>query len=181
MTPEEEKQQRIELAAGSQRAFQQIYDLYWEDLYAYAARILDEPAEVEDIVQEVFVKLWGIRDSLGHVDSLKAYLLVMARNSVLKYLSRHKGRMLYGESIAAFARDYSEDPEQTYVANQLSAVIDAEIATLPNKMQQIFILSRKQQLSHKEIAELLDISDQTVKKQINNSLRYLKARIERMV
>lgn len=169
------------LVEGKENAFKQIYEAYWEDLYSYVARILEHGPEVEDIVQEVFVKLWRIKDNIGHVNSLKAYLLVMTKNSVLKYLSKKQSQIIYGESIKEFANDMYADPEQETYANQLSTIIDVEIAALPSKMQQIFLLSRKQQLSHKEIAELLEISDQTVKKQINNTLKLLRHRLKNIV
>lgn len=170
-----------ELAESKEDAFKQIYDAYWEDLYSYVARILNHESEVEDIVQEVFVNLWRLKARIYHIHSLKAYLLIMAKNSVIKHLSKKQYKVTYGLDSMEALEIPDGDPEQQFLYNQLSSIIDAEIAALPNKMQEIFILSRKHQLSHKEIAEKLDISDQTVKKQINNTLRLLRHRLKNIV
>src|SRR5690606_9505354 len=102
----------------------------------------------------------------------------MAKNNVMKYLAKQQNKHANHEFFTEYASATNDNPEQKIIANQLSSIIDAEIATLPPKMQQIFVLSRKNHLSHKEIAEILEISDQTVKKQISNTLKYLKHRLK---
>lgn len=181
MEADKDKLLRNNLIEGKKNAFEEIYETYWEDLYIYVARILDHESDVEDIVQEVFVKLWRIKDKIHQIDSLKAYLLIMAKNTVFKYLSKKQNRLMYEGRLQEFANVQHLDPEQEFYSTQLANIIDVEIASLPTKMQRIFLLSRKHQLSHKEIATLLQISDQTVKKQINNSLRYLKERIRKII
>ena len=72
MEADKDKLLRNNLIEGKKNAFEEIYETYWEDLYIYVARILDHESEVEDIVQEVFVKLWRIKDKIHRIDSLKA-------------------------------------------------------------------------------------------------------------
>lgn len=165
------------LCRGDEKAFNKLYDHYWEHLFIYVARIVGNDTDAEDIVQEVFVTLWKIREKLDHVNSLKAYLIIIARNRALKHILDCRNKQSYMDSFACFLESHENTTEQAISSNELSSLIDAEISLLPSKMQEIFILSRKESLSHKEIARQLDISHLTVKKQISNSIKYLKLKL----
>lgn len=167
----------FELSRGSERAFSKLYDIYWEYLFAYVLGIVREENDTEDVVQDVFITLWSIRTQLTRVRALRPYLITVARNKAVKHILRHKNREEYLGAFADFADVYEQSVDQALVVNELSGYIDREIANLPAKMQEIFVLSRKEGLSHKEIAERLSISPHTVKKQINNSIKYLRDKL----
>ena len=177
MESNRDKELLSELCSGDQKAFNKLYDFYWEHLFIYVARIVGNDTDAEDIVQEVFVTLWKIREKLDHVNSLKAYLIIIARNRALKHMLDCRNKQSYMDSFAGFLECHENTTEQAISSNELSSLIDAEISLLPSKMQEIFILSRKESLSHKEIARQLDISHLTVKKQISNSIKYLKLKL----
>ena len=181
MEPDKDTLLLSELREGKSGAFQQIYEVYWEDLFIYVSRVLGEESDAEDIVQEVFVNLWRIKDNVSHINSLKAYLLKMAKNRVVKFLMKKQHTKECSASLHEYLQESQENLEQRIIVNELSAIIDSEIAALPTKMRQIFLLSRKDCLFHKEIASMLEISDQTVKKQINNSIKYLKTRLKHIL
>lgn len=166
-----------ELCSGDEKAFNKLYDYYWEHLFIYVARIVGNDSDAEDIVQEVFAAVWKIKERLDHVNSLKAYLIVIARNRALKHMLDSKNKRAYIDSFASFAASHENTTDQAIGLNELSSLIDAEISMLPSKMQEIFILSRNESMSHKEIARQLDISHLTVKKQISNSIKYLKLKL----
>src|SRR5690606_34010393 len=107
----------------------------------------------------------------------KAYLFVIARNLAFKQLQKSLRKQDVLEKFLAFYGEADDYTEQQVNANDLSLVIDQEIARLPEKMRQIFIMSRKENLSYNEIAERLEISDLTVKKQVSNALKYLRLRM----
>ncbi len=162
------------LASGDETAFYILYDLYWEQLYIQVIRIVKDSAETEDIVQDVFSTLWRIRASLTDVQDIKPYLFTIARNHAVRRVSHSKRLQDSLSSFMQFAQNevYSLDKEMDN--KELLSFIDMQIKDLPEKMREIFTLSRKNGLSNKEIAELLHISENTVKKQINNSIKRIR-------
>ncbi len=165
------------LRQGDRQAFAELYDRYWEMLYRYVASVLRGRADAMDVVQDTFVALWQQRDTLDGVGSLSAYLKAMARYKALKSIRTHIREHDYLESLLDFFNRHEESPETLMVVDELRAVIDSEIERLPAMMRQVFIMSREENLSHKEIASKLIISDKTVKKQISNALKILRAKI----
>ncbi|UOE47423.1 RNA polymerase sigma-70 factor [Mucilaginibacter sp. SMC90] len=155
-------------------AFDEIYQRYWEALFAYVVRVVDDRDDAKDIVQEVFVSLWNRRFELNDVRSLKAYLFSSARYEGLSMIRKKSVRTKYLDSLANFFSEGSDTLNEQMDAGEMSRLIDAEINNLPAKMREVFILSRKNHLSYKSISEKLEISDKTVKKQINNALRQFR-------
>lgn len=167
-----------QLAAGNDAAFTSIYNQYWEQIFKFIIRIVQDKDEAADVVQETFLAFWELRDKLERVNSIKSYLFVIARNRAFKRFQSSLRQTDYLESVIARYSEADDYVVQQLDSKDLSRLIDAEIEKLPQKMREIFILSRKEHLSYKEIAEKLHISDLTVKKQINNSLNYLRLRID---
>jgi len=182
MELDNEKLLLLELSKGNEKAFNKLYDVYWERLFSYVVRIVETNTEAEDVTQEVFITLWNMRKKLPVIRSLNSYLLVMARNRAVKHMLQSTNERKYLDSLAAYLDvNHENSVEQALIANDLSSFIDKEIADLPLKMQEIFILSRKQGLSNKEIAQKLTISDHTVKKQINNSIKHIRAKLDNLL
>lgn len=165
------------LRQGDRQAFTELYDRYWEMLYRYVVSVLRGRADAMDVVQDTFVALWQQRDTLDGVGSLPAYLKAMARYKALKSIRTHIREHDYLESLLDFFNQHGESPEDLLVANELRDIIDSEIERLPTMMRQVFILSRQENLSYKEIASKLIISDKTVKKQISNALKILRTKV----
>ena len=136
-------------------AFDELYQRYWEKLFVYLVRVLKDRQETEDILQELFVSVWNRRNQLQQIDSLSAYLFAAARFQGLRFIQKETKKGLFINSLVRFFNeaDYSLDQQQS--AKEAALIIDKTIESLPAKMQQVFILSRKEQLSHKEIADTL--------------------------
>lgn len=166
-----------QLALGDELAFTSVYDQYWEPLLRHIMRILPDKDEAIDVVQETFLRFWNQGHKLEQVNSIKTYLFTMGRNAAFKKWKLNLKQRNYLENLVAHYAEADEGFEQIINTKELSAVLDAEIEKLPAKMREIFILSRKEHLTYKEIAEKLQISDLTVKKQINNSLKQLRLKI----
>lgn len=165
------------ISRGEEDMFLKLYDIYWEHLFFYVSGILKNKDDAEDIVQEVFVNVWEMRKKLSEVREMKSYLLTIARNMSLKKILSDKKKHDHIDSFIAFAIDTELSPEEEYSIKELSQYIDQEIDTLPSKMKEVFVLSREKNFSNKEIAEQLNISEHTVKKQINNSIRKIKSNL----
>ncbi|HWK06748.1 MAG TPA: RNA polymerase sigma-70 factor [Puia sp.] len=162
---------------GDEFAFKAVYERYFHLLYIHACKILKEPAEAEDTIQEVFSSLWLKAGQIQLTTSLSAYLYAATRNRVLNLIERKKVRTAYVLSIQEFMKEGVYLTDEQVRERELAAIIEKEIAALPEKMRIVFELSRKGELSHKEIAEMLNISEKTVKKQVQNALKILRSRL----
>lgn len=165
------------LKEDNREAFDVIYMRYWERLYFYLVKAIRDTAEAEDILQEIFVSLWKRRGNLQNVDSLYTYLYSCVRYGGFRYIRQEIKRNHFRKSWSLLFTDADDLFEQQLAANELSLLINHEIDKLPLKMKQVFLLSRTEDLSHKEIAHKLNISDKTVKKQISNALKYLHLKL----
>lgn len=159
---------------GDQAAFKLIYERYWQLLYVAACRVIKDEDEAKDVVQEVFISLLSKGADLQIHGHLSNYLFTAVRYKVFDFISRKKVRTNYLDSLNDFLSrgDYSTD--RALLEKEINAEMEKEIQNLPVKMKEVFELSRKAELSHKEIAEMLNISDKTVKKQISNAIKLLK-------
>ncbi|WP_317125917.1 RNA polymerase sigma factor [Pedobacter chitinilyticus] len=162
---------------GDRLAFTQLYERYKYLLYVHALRRLRNEAEAEDLIHDLFATIWNRHETLNLKGRLQGYLYTAVRNRIFKLMA-HKN--VESEYISSFHQAIEPTANITdYLVReaQMAAMIEKEIAALPPKMREVFELSRKQHLSHKEIAEQLNISEQTVSKQVTNALKILKTRL----
>lgn len=160
-----------------EKAFSVIYKRYSIPLYIHANKFISDREETKDILQKVFVKIWQIRDKLPKEIKLSAYLYQIVKNELINHISHSKVVDTYLNSLSSFATTYVSDTDHVIREKQLQDIIEREIQHLPEKMREIFELSRKHYLSHKEIAKKLGISEKTVKNQLSNALSLLRNRL----
>lgn len=167
-----------DLVKGSDyAAFTEIYNRNWEALLAYVSKIVADASDAQDIVQEVFISFWKRHQDI-ELRNFSAWLYGAARKRALFYLRTANNREKYLLSLSSFLTEISDSLNEELDAKELSSFIDREILKLPVKMREVFILSRKENLSHKDIAAKLDISDKTVKKQISNVLKHFRGKMD---
>lgn len=159
------------------QAFTEIYERYWAVLFNHARRMLQDEEAAKDVVQDVFSTLWNKSEVLELRVSLPAYLYTLVRNRILNIISRDKVKTGYLNSLEQFIDRGETTTDHQIREKQLAERIEAELALLPPKMREIFELSRKHHLSYQEIAEQLNISEHTVKKQISNALKHLRIKL----
>ncbi|MDB5151838.1 MAG: polymerase sigma-70 factor [Mucilaginibacter sp.] len=167
----------ILLNKGDQMAYAQIYDRYKFILHAHAVNKLRDREEARDIIQEVFTYLWSKREMIQLCGNLSGYLYGAVRHAILNKIARKQVQEKYFDSLKVFSEQESVVTDHRIRENQFREYIEKEIGLLPPKMRAVFELSRKEHLSHKEIAWKLEISEQTVSKQITNALRILKVKL----
>lgn len=166
------------LKAGSIDAFNFCFDLYWRPLCSFANSMVREPAVAEEIVQNLFLDLWINRHKLPENSSLKAYLLTAVRHDCLDHLKHKKIREKYeGEYLESHNFAY-EDIFDDLINKDLERSLQAAISILPKQCREIFLLSRFQYLSYKEIAEHLNISPKTVENQIGKALKIVRQALD---
>lgn len=160
------------MKTGDRAAFEAIYNKYWSGLYLYAYNILRERHSAEDSVQEVMVSLWMKRSEL-QISSPKAFLYTSVKYQVLKVIRSGKVR---GDFFADLEHlPAPVDPENVFHEKSINSIVDKHISELPDKCREIFTLSRRAQLTNKEIAERLGIAQKTVENQITIALRRLRS------
>lgn len=165
------------IKSGDQLAFAELYERYWGLMFHHVLKMTGDKDEAKDLVQELFTQLWLNVEQIESETNIAAYLYVSARNKVINLIRHDKVKNNYLSSLSSFANYHQNSVLEQLSAKDLSNAIEREIQNLPCKMREIFELSRKKFRTHKEIAEELQISDKTVKKQINNAIKILRLRL----
>lgn len=165
------------LAAGDQLAFAEIYSRYRFILYNHAWNKTRDRQEAQDTLQEVFATMWTKRESIQIGNNLSGYLYTCVRNHILNVIVRKNIHNKYTSAILEFEQQQPVLTDHLVRENQLRTLIDKEIAALPPRMREVFELSRKQHLTHKQIAELMGTSEETVKKQMTRALKALRSKL----
>ena len=161
---------------GNKFAFEEIYERFNGLLYIYACKMVSDREDARDIVQEIFVYLWS-NPNIQIKSQLSNYLYTAIRYKVFDWLDKNKSHSNYLQSLEDFSLkgDYVTDD---YIREkEFASLIEKEVSLLPPKMRLIFELSRQQHLSQKQIAEILHLSDKTVKKQMSNALKVLRLKL----
>lgn len=166
------------LTQGNESAFSEMYNRYKEALYLHANRSLSNHNEARDMVQEVFTTLWTKRESLHVPDSVASYLYGAIRNRILNFIAHQKVVNRYMDAIDSFLERSHSTTDHAVRHKELENLLLREIDRLPKKMKEVFVMSRKQGMSYKQIAEELNISDQTVKKQVQRAIKILRLKIK---
>lgn len=165
------------LRVGDQLAYTEIYERYFDLLYLHALKRVGDPEAAKDLIQELFTALWLKRD-VQHVQSnLSHYLYTATRNAVFNFIARQKLESKYISQLPDLDRTGECFTDHLARMNQLTLIIEKEINELPEKMRIVFLLSRQDGLSHKEIADKLGLSELTVKTQVKNALRILHGKL----
>ena len=165
------------LKADDHLAFTEIYDRFQGLMYVYACKITKNLDEAEDIVQEVFISLWDKRKSLQVNTSLNAYLYAAVRYKFMNLLDHKRVRVNHIASLQRFIERGEEMIDNYIREKEFIALIEKEVALLPAKMREVFILSRQIGLSNREVAEKLNITEKTARNQVNNALKNLRIKL----
>ncbi len=159
---------------GDHAAFTEIYERYFGLLYLHAFKRLKNEEEAKDVVQELFATLWSKRESLVFKTSLSAYLYTAVRNRVLDVIAHKQMESKYFSNLPQFIKTEACKTDHRLREKLLAEMIEKEIQELPPRMREVFELSRKAGLSHKEIAGRLDLSEQSIRSHIKNALKRLR-------
>ena len=172
------------LAQKDETAFEQVFKTHFKRLHAYAFTILRDEVEAEEIVQQVFFKLWerNVRkDSFGEnlslTGSVSAYLYRAVHNESLNYLKHQKVRSNHQLHVAYNMNNEVEHPAKKVIAGELEKKIHSALNELPEQCRTIFQMSRFDELKYREIADKLGISVKTVENQMGKALKLLREKL----
>jgi len=176
----DEEKELIALRNGSEKAFETIYKRYAGKLYNFIMTLSHgNRYAAEEIVQSVFVKLWEVREQIQPEKSVLSYLSVIAKNMLLNRYQRQTIEFVYQEYIMQEQLPFDTVTEKELDRKWLQDFIDELIDQLPPSRKRIFILSRKEDLSTKQIAEIMHISVSTVETQLSLATRFMRRQLER--
>ncbi len=162
------------LIAGNEKAFLTIFNTYRKEVYAYSLSILKSKTYAEEIVQELFLKIWLKREDFNESLAIKPYLIIIAKNMSLNFLKKatYDKKMreeIFYKSQKSFNPIYKEIREK-----ELKDIQEKAIDLLPPRRKMIFEMSRNEGKSYKDIGQELGISQNTVKSQMSKALETIR-------
>jgi len=167
------------LKASDHDAYTEIYDRFNGLLYIFAYKRLRNREEAKDSIHELFLKLWAERENISPAVNLPAYLYIALRNRIFNIIAHQKIATRYIDSFQNYVDHLQSTNTTDHLIrhNELASFIEHEIAALHPRMRMVFELSRKTNLSRKEIAMQLDISEETVKSHMHGALKILRLKL----
>lgn len=165
------------LRNGSYKAFNSIYDLYAKRLYAYCIQYLKSPEDAEEIVHDVFIQLWQERENIRQNETLASLLFIMSKHKLINAWRAKLNHPLY-EDYVNYVNQFSVDDTGNKIEyDDFMKKIHDILVDLPDTQRKVITLSRFKQLTNKEIAAILQLSEQTVKNQLVLGIKKLKEKL----
>ena len=166
------------LQKGDVEAFNLIYDKYSRNLYAFGLKYLRSAEEAEELVQLVFLKIWEDYKTLDKESSFKSYLFTIAYNDICKIFRRRSYKQKYIEDTIKENFQFSSESEDSIDSRSLLERVHIIIEKLPERQKTIFLKSRKEFKSSREIAEEVGLTQGTVDNYISESLKFIRCQLQ---
>jgi RNA polymerase sigma-70 factor (ECF subfamily) len=165
----------LKIKRGDHAAFKELYKRYFDRLYFFSLRYLKNKEETEGIVQEIFIKVWEIRNDLNPEKSFNSFLFTITKNAIFNKMKKRKHERTYAEYMKVFLDQHHNKTENDLIFAEVKDRIESVVKKLPAQRQKTYRLSREKGLSHKEIALKLNISPKTVEAHIRLALKSIRA------
>jgi len=167
------------IAQGDESAFRHIFHKYNAKLYHNILKIVKSEPEAQEVIQDLFLRLWLRRDTLTTVEFPKAWLYTVAANLALDALRKNATYKLKTIELTDTTEDADILPSHRLELREVQATVEEAIQHLPESRRQIFIMSRRHQKSRAEIATELNLSESTVKNQLTSALKFVQEYLEK--
>ncbi|WP_316811837.1 RNA polymerase sigma-70 factor [Pedobacter heparinus] len=175
---ENEAELLARVAIGDQRAFSELFEAYYNLLGTYVLKMTKSMEISEEIVQDIFIKIWLRRADLPEIKSFSNYTFIMCRNRVLDHLRKQAREKLQAVALEKFLIDEAENTDAQHSSEVYRALIDRVVSKLPEQSKRVYMLSRYDRLKHHQIAQQLGISQETVKKHIQYAVSFIKTELK---
>jgi len=162
------------LADGDEEAFRQLFHHYNKLLQPFVVKLTRSPLAAEEVLQEVFLKIWAHRKRLARVDNPKAYIIRIVSNESMDYLHAQAKHERLAKEMLHTQIGEAPSPEQSFFHRETEQRLQQAIEQLPNSCRQIYRMSREQYKRIPEIASELNLSHSTVKNQLVKALKTLR-------
>ncbi len=160
---------------GNKTLFTDFYSSNFKRMILVADKYVKDTAVAEEIVQDVFLKLWEDKGMIETIKSVRSYLYRSVVNASINYVNRQKNMERHHLQIAEQLTE--AQIEEDDLKNEMIVLLYEEIELLPEKCREVFKLSRLEGLKYRDIAAKLDISEKTVESHMGNALKILRARV----
>lgn len=163
------------VAAGDEGAFRSLFDVYRDKVFFYILRMTECRQTAEDVLQDVFIKVWLERAALSEVRNFNAWVYRLALNHTINGLRRLARETLVLSELGRQAGEpLAPAADALFARNELKKLLDSAVEKLPSQQKLVYHLSRVEGLKHKEIASRLNISPFTVKKHMQQALHFIR-------
>jgi len=168
------RQLQLQIEANSQRAFEELYRLFFPRLFNFSMLYLHKKETAEEIVNDIMVKIWEKRAQLNNINNLETYLFVSVRNHSLNYLSKYSHYHVEIEEESGIASMVNaNDPEKELEWKEIYFKLNMAIEELPDQCRTVFKLIKEEGFRYKQVAEILNISPRTVETQLFRAIKKL--------
>ncbi len=161
---------------NDEKAYQSLFRHYYAPLSLYALRFIPSREIAEDLVQEVFYKLWRDRRSIRISTSIRAYLITSVKHHCLNYIRHREVEMNYVSEHLSIMTEAGRE-EDILTARELQQLIDKAIMGLPEKLRTVFLMHRRQDMTYAQISTQMSISIKTVESYMGKSLKMIRSRL----
>ena len=173
-----EKRLLTELKNGSFQAFERLYNIYSGKLYNFIMRISSgNQYMAEEVVQSAFIRVWEVRERVEPESSFISFLCTIAKNLLMNMYQRQTVEYVYNEYLKNTGVDRDSQTEESIDLRFLNEYIDSLAEELPAQRKKIFILSKRQNYTNKEIAEMMGISESTVATQLSLAVKFMREQL----
>ena len=172
-----DKQLAGQIKKGQTYAFDQLFDRYSQPLYRFSKSLLKNHEDAEEVVQEVFFRIWKKRDELNERRSFQSFLFSIAYNLIVDQFRQRVKDQKYEQFLIKQAQQNYLNPGNELEYKELKKQVNKAITELPEQRKKIYQLSREKGLSYKKIAGRLHIKPKTVENHINLALKYIRKRL----
>lgn len=174
----DEKHLLIDLKDGSFQAFERLYNMYSGKLYNFIMRLSSgDQYMTEEVVQSTFIRIWEVREKVDTNASFISFLCTIAKNLLMNMYQRQTVEYVYNEYLLKSGLDHDSQTEDTIDLRFLNDYIDSLAEELPAQRKKIFILSKRQNYTNKEIAEMMGISESTVATQLSLAVKFMREQL----
>lgn len=166
------------MTVNLEKTFEEVFRTHFKCLHAYASTLLRDPGTAEEIVQNMFVRLWEKKEEIDIKEKISSYLYRAVHNDCLNYLKHLKVRSAYQSHV--MRQQIPNDKEKTsekVSVRELETRLEQALNQLPEQCRTIFQLSRFEELKYKEIADKLGLSIKTVETQMGKALRLMRLQL----
>ncbi len=177
-----EKELLLLTSQGEEKAFTELFHTHRNKIYTIAYKLTFCEENAEEIVQDVFLKVWLKRESLADVESLDSWLFIITRNTVYSFLKSKAHKILHQSLAETEFIGCAEDADARLKEKEFHSILNEAVEKLPQQQKQVYRLSKEAGLKQDEIAIQLNIAPETARKHLQYAMRsiraYLLSRIE---
>jgi RNA polymerase sigma-70 factor (ECF subfamily) len=168
------------LKAGDKSSFNLLFRKYYSELYYYGLKIFPDSEIIKDCIQEVFVRIWETRESLGNVDNVKSYLIVSVRRMILTQNEKNANKRKVEDGFSendSFSFDINEFEKHEELSDEIRQILLNSINSLTKKQRELIMLFFYHELSYSEIADVFGISVESLRNLMYRTLKHLRESI----